>query len=698
MSESTHPTNPLLQPWDAPHGLPPFDRIAPEHFGPAFEVAMQQHRDELDAIASQSQAPTFENTVAAFDRTGRLLGRIESVFYNLTASHTSPALQAVQRDMAVPLAAHNNAVFMNAQLFSRLDALHARNDALGLSAEQTRLLQRLHLDFVMAGARLQGDNRARYAQVMEQLATLTTRFGQNVLHDESSYQLILKTEDDLAGLPDFVRAAARQAAVDRGVNDAWVITLSRSVIVPFLTFSHRRDLREQAWRAWVSRGEHGGKHDNREVARQILELRAEQARLHGYATYADYALVDRMAGTQKAVKGLLDEVWPRALKAVEREAQMLREAMADAGARQGGQAHIEPWDWRYWAEKVRVARFAVDDAEVKPYFQLDRVAQAAFECAGRLFGLTFTHHPQFPVYHPDVKAYEVKDATGAVVGVFLQDNFARASKRSGAWMSSLRWQNRNAPSSPNDSGHVGTELPIILNNNNFAKGAPGAPTLLGLDDVRTLFHEFGHGLHGLLSNVTYDRLSGTQVLRDFVELPSQLFEHWAQEREVLKRHAVHWETGEPIPDDLLERIERARRFNQGYETVRYTASALVDMAVHALPQPPQDLCAFEAQLLEEAGLPHGVGLNHRLVHFQHLFSSAGYAAGYYVYLWAEVLDADAFDAFVEAGHAFDPQVATALRQFIYGSGNSLEPSVAFAKFRGRAPQVEPMLRKKGLVE
>ena len=687
--------NPLLQTWHTPHGLPPFDQIQPEHFGPAFEAAMQMHREELDAIATQSQEPTFENTVAAFDRTGRLLGRIESVFYNLTASHTSPALQAVQREMAVPLAAHNNAVFMNAKLFARLDALHARRDALGLSAEQLRLLERLHLDFVMAGARLQGDSRARYAQVMEQLATLTTQFGQNVLHDESTYQLVLKSEADLAGLPDFVRAAARQAAADRGVQDGWVITLSRSLIVPFLTFSERRDLREQAWQAWVSRGEHEGEHDNREVARQILVLRGEQARLHGYATYADYALVDRMAGTQQAVKGLLDEVWPRALQAVEREAQMLREAMTDAGARQGAAPVIEPWDWRYWAEKVRVARYAVDDAEVKPYFQLDRVVQAAFECAGRLFGLNFTHQPAFPVYHPDVKAYEVKDASGQAVGVFLQDNFARSSKRSGAWMSSLRWQNRNAPET---AGGVGSELPIILNNNNFAKGAPGAPTLLGLDDVRTLFHEFGHGLHGLLSNVTYDRLSGTQVLRDFVELPSQLFEHWAQEREVLKRHAVHWQTGQAIPDDLIERIERARRFNQGYETVRYTASALVDMAVHAMPQPPQDLCAFEAQMLQDAGLPHGVGLNHRLVHFQHLFSSAGYAAGYYVYLWAEVLDADAYDAFLEAGHAFDPQVAAALRKFIYGSGNSLEPGVAFANFRGRAPKVEPMLRKKGLIE
>jgi len=705
-----HPTpNPLLQPWDTPHGLPPFSRFEPAHFQPAFEAAMQAHHGELQAIAQQAEAPSFDNTVAALDRSGRLLGRIESVFFNLTASETSPALQAVQREMAGPLAAHANSVYMNAALFARVDALHAVRDTLGLSPEQLRLLERIHFDFVSSGARLKSDAQQRYAAVMEELARLTTLFGQNVLHDEASYQLVLRTEDDLAGLPDFVRDAARQAARDRGLQDdaqAHVITLSRSLIVPFLTFSARRDLREQAWRAWTSRGEHPGEHDNREVARAILKLRGEQARLHGYASFADYALVDRMAGTQQAVRQLLDEVWPRALAAVERERQMLRAAMVDAG--QGADTVIEPWDWRVWAEKVRVARYAVDDAEVKPYFQLDRMVQAAFDCAGRLFGLQFTHRPDLPVYHPDVKAYEVRDAAGQVCGIFLQDNFARPGKRSGAWMSSLRWQNRNVPQGVALQSHAGAplavdaggaEIPVILNNNNFAKGAPGAPTLLSMDDVRTLFHEFGHGLHGLLSNVTYERLSGTQVLRDFVELPSQMFEHWTSEPVVLKQHARHWQTDEPIPDELLERIQRARRFNQGYETVRYTASALVDMAVHSLTdeEPPADLCAFEAQELQRLDLPHGVGLNHRLVHFQHLFSGSGYAAGYYVYLWAEVLDADAFDAFVEAGDPFDPQVAQALQRFIYGSGNSLEPRAAFAAFRGRSAQVEPMLRKKGLI-
>ena len=684
----SHDTNPLLQDWTAPHGLPPFADIRPEHFAPAFEAAMQQHRDELRAIATESAAPSFDNTLAAFDRSGRLLGRIATVFYNLTASETSAELQAVQRAMAAPLAAHNSATYMDMALFARVDALHRDRAALGLAPEQRRLLERVHLDFVRAGARLEPAAQQRYAEVMQELAALTTRFAQNVLHDESAFQLVLRTEDELAGLPDFVRAAARQAAAERGLDadNGHVITLSRSLVVPFLTFSARRDLREQAWRAWTSRGEHAGDHDNRDVARQILRLRNEQARLHGHASYADYALTDTMAGNHASVQRLLDEVWPRALKAVQRERAALEEVMAAAGAT----GTIESWDWRFWAEKVRQQRYALDDAEVKPYFLLDNVVQAAFDCAQRLFGLRFAPRADLPLYHPDVRAYEVTDADGALVGVFLQDNFARASKRSGAWMSALRWQSRNG----------GFRAPVILNNNNFAKGAPGAPTLLSLDDARTLFHEFGHGLHGLLSDVTYERLSGTQVLRDFVELPSQLFEHWITEPEVLKKHARHWQTGAPIPDDLVRRMQAARRFNQGYETVRYTASAIVDMAVHALPdaEPPADLCAFEAQVLQQHGLPPGVGLNHRLVHFQHLFSSSGYAAGYYVYLWAEVLDADGYGAFREAGNPFDPQVAAALRRYIYGAGNSLEPGAAFAAFRGRAPTVQPLLDKRGLLE
>jgi peptidyl-dipeptidase Dcp len=692
------PDNPLLQPWLAPHGLPPFDQIQPAHFEPAFQAAMQQHLDELQHIVDTPAPPSFDNTVAAFDRSGRLLGRVEAVFSNLTASHTNPELQAVQRRVAAPLARHDSTVYLNEPLYRRIDALHAQRDALGLTPEQRRLLERVHLDFVRAGAQLQGPERQRHATVMSQLAELTTRFAQNVLHDESNWRLELHTEADLAGLPDFVRAAARQAADERGLAGGHVITLSRSLVVPFLTFSERADLRERAWRAWTSRGEHEGPCDNREVARSILRLRHERARLHGHASFADFALADTMAGTRGAVQRLFDEVWPRALSALQLEQQALQEQMATARA----SGPIEAWDWRYWAEKVRQLRFAVDEAEVKPYFQLEAMVHAAFDCAHRLFGLRFVPRADLPVYHPDVKAYEVHDAQGQVVGLFLQDNFARSSKRSGAWMSSLRWQNRNAPDASGAFRHAPlamAELPVILNNNNFAKGAPGEPTLLSLDDARTLFHEFGHGLHGLLSNVTFERLSGTQVLRDFVELPSQLFEHWLSEPEVLRKHARHCRTGQPMPEALMQRLQAASRFNQAYETVRYTASAIVDMAVHARTEaePPADLCAWEAALMQQVGLPPGVGQNHRLVHFQHLFAGSGYAAGYYVYLWAEVLDADGYEAFREAGNPFDPRLADALRRYIYGSGNSLEPGAAYAAFRGRGPTVAPLLRKKGLL-
>jgi peptidyl-dipeptidase Dcp len=583
------------------------------------------------------------------------------------------------------MAAHSNAIYLNERLFARLDQLHESRASLGLTPEQQRLLEQLHSDFVRAGARLRGADRERFAALNERLAALMTAFGQNVLADESAFRLTLASEADMAGLPAFVRDAARQAAADRGLAGA-VITLSRSLIVPFLTFSQRRDLREAAWRAWTTRGEHDGPTDNRAVIHEILELRAEQAALLGFASFADYALANTMARTHGAVMRLLDDVWSRALPALERErAELLAQMKA-----QGVTHTIEPWDWRYWAEQVRQRSYAIDDAEVKPYFPLERMVAAAFDCAERLFGVRFVKRERLELYHPDVDAYEVRGRDDELVGVFLHDNFARPSKRSGAWMSHYRQQTKNG----------GAVTPIVVNNNNFAKSAPGQPTLLSFDDVRTLFHEFGHGLHGLLSNVGYERLSGTNVLRDFVELPSQLFEHWTSEPEVLRRHARHVTTGEPIPDALIERLKRARRFGQAFETVRYTASALTDMAVHALPQGrvPADPMAFEAQVLKERGLPSGVGVNHRFTHFQHLFYGSSYAAGYYVYLWAEVLDADAFDAFTEAGSAFDAAVAQKLLKHIYAAGDSVEPGATYEAFRGRAARIESMLEKKGLLQ
>ena len=679
--------NPLLETWRSPLGLPPFAETTPEHFMPAFTVALKMHRDELDAIATNAAEPTFENTLAAFDKSGRLLTRIEQMFYNLTASETSPALQAVERDMAAPMAAHTNAIYMHAGLFKRVDALYNQRASLGLTTEQIRLLERVHLDFVRAGARLDADAQARYGKITEKLAELTTQFAQNVLADEAAYRLVLHSKSDLAGLPDSLRTNARQAATERGI-DGFVITISRSLIVPFLTFADNRQLRERAYKAWTGRGEGfnegASQFNNTPIIAEIMALRLEQANLHGFASYTDYALSDTMAGNHAAVHDLLMKVWLPAKEIALHECEALQ-AMALS---RNEQIEIAPWDWRYYAEKVRQARFDIDDALVKPYFSLDRMVEAIFDCANRLFGLRFVYKPETRAYHPDVKVYEVHNADGSLLGVFLHDNFSRSTKRGGAWMSNYRSQSRV-------DGEV---TPIIVNNNNFAKGAEGQPTLLSFDDARTLFHEFGHGLHGLLSNVHYERLSGTNVLRDFVELPSQLFEHWLSEPEVLKRHARHVETGEAIPDALMARLKASRQFNQGFETVEYTSSALVDLALHAqTSMVALDIAKFEAQQLAAIGMPKQILMRHRLPHFGHLFSSDSYASQYYVYLWAEVLDADGFDAFNEAGNPFDVATAQRLRKFIYSSGNTIEPTEAYRAFRGRAPSVTPMLKKRGLL-
>ena len=679
-------TNALLIQADSPLALPAFDRIRPADFAPALQRAMQLHRAEVAALGAHPDAPDFDNVAAAFDRSGALLQRVQSVFSNLAASATSPALQAVQRELAGPLSAHWSAVQQDAALFARLDALHQQRHSLGLSEEQHRLVERLHLDFVRAGARLAPAARAEFAANAGRLAELCTRFGQNVLHDESRFALPLPDEAAMAGLPASVRAAATQAARDRGLGHP-VITLGRSLVLPFLSFSQRRDLREAVWRAWVGRGEQPGEHDNRPVAQQILALRQRQAELMGCANFAEFKLMDTMAGQPARVWALLDEVWQRALPALEAERGLLRQAMADAGA----DPALQAWDWRYWAEQVRQQHYAVDEAALKPYFALPNMVAAAFECAQRLFGLHFALRPDLQAYHPDVDVYQVQGADGQVLGLFLHDNFARPTKRSGAWMSTLAEQHRNGA-----DGSIG--LPVVLNNNNFAKASPGQPTLLGPDDVRTLFHEFGHGLHGLLSQVHYSRLSGTHVLRDFVELPSQLYEHWGVEREVLRRHARHWQTGEALPEAWLDRLHAARRFGQAYETVRYTASAIVDLAIHQQRTPVPDIVAFEARLMAERGLPADAGMNHRLPHFQHLFSGDSYAAGYYVYLWAEVLEADAWEAFEEAGSAFDPGLAQRLKDCIYSRGNSVAPDAAFRDFRGRDPQVAAMLRGRGLID
>ena len=674
--------NPLLGPWTAPYGLPPFDRIRPEHFPPAFDVSMRAHRDAVAAIAGDRSPPTFDNTVAALDRAGRAQARLEHVFHTLTSSATSPELEAVEREIAPRLAAHRQAILTDAGLYARLDELHSRRDALGLDAGSRMLVERFHLDFTLAGAKLDETSRRRVAAIVERLAALNTAFRQNVRHDEETRGLLLRDEAQLAGLPAELRASAREAAIDRGEPDAWFVTMSRSAVVPFLSHADRRDLRERAFRMWTSRGEHGGEHDNRPVAREILSLRRELARLHGHRTYGDYALGDRMARTPGAVAGLLERVWRPARE----KALAERDALADHARALGATHPIEPWDWRYYAEKVRHERYAYDEDEVRPYFPLERMTEAMFDCAGRLFGLAFVPRAGLPVWHPDVRAYEVRRG-GRVVGLFMADNFLRQGKRSGAWMSYLREQS-------NSDGEV---LPVILNNNNFVEAPAGEPTLLSADDVRTLFHEFGHGLHGLLSNTAWERLSGTNVLQDFVELPSQLYERWAFEPSVLAKHARHARTGEPIPAALVERMNAARRFNQGFETVEYVASALVDMALHSAEGGDVDIGTFEQNELARIGMPGEIVMRHRLPHFEHVFAGSWYAAGYYVYLWAEVLEADGWDAFVEAGDVFDRATAGRLERYVYSAGGTLAPDAAYRAFRGRDPVVEPMLADRGLV-
>ncbi|MGQ9367508.1 M3 family metallopeptidase [Azospirillum sp. ST 5-10] len=670
--------NPFFETWTTPFGLPPFDRIRPEHFAPAFERGMAEHAAEVEAIAGNPEAPTFANTVEAMERGGRLLNRVSHVFYNLNSSHTDDALEAVAREVAPKLAQHHMRVALNAALFARVDDLFERRAALGLEPDQLRLLEREHLGFVRSGARLDPDAKARMSAVSERLATLHTLFAQNVLHDEKAWQLVLD-EADLAGLPTFARAAAAQAARERGLEGRYVVTLARSSVEPFLTFSARRDLRRTAFEAWTARGGNPGDHDNTPLIREIVALRAEQARLLGYASYADYRLDDTMAKDTGAVAALLQQVWEPA----KRKAAAERADLQEAARAEGLNEPIAPWDWRYYAEKVRQAKYELDEAEIKPYFVLENMVQAAFDCAGRLFGVSFVPRTDLPLYHPDVRAYEVRDRDGAHVGLFLHDNFARAGKRSGAWMSSYRDQ----------ESFDGPVAPIIVNNNNFARGEP---TLLSFDDAETLFHEFGHGLHGLLSRVRYPSQSGTSVRRDFVEFPSQVFEHWLAAPEILRRYARHHETGEPIPEALLRKLLAARTFNQGFATVEYTAAALLDLEFHTRADTQDlDVAAFEAAVLDKIGMPAEIVVRHRPAHFQHLFAGSGYAAGYYAYLWAEVLDADGFAAFTEAGDVFDERLAAGLKA-IYSAGDTRDPMELYAAFRGRAPKIDALLEQRGL--
>jgi len=667
-------SNPILSDWDTPFQIAPFDAISDEDFAPALELALAAHRDEISAITEDPEPPTFENTIEALEAAGSALDKVLSVFFSVAGADSNPRRQELQRAFSPKLAAHYSEISANTALFARVAALWDQRRRLDLTPEQERVLMLTHRGFVRAGAALEGEAAERMKAIKGRLATLGTQFTQNLLADERDWRMEL-SEDDLEGLPEFVIRSARTAGAELGAKGP-VITLSRSLIVPFLQFSPRRDLREKAYRAWAARGANDGETDNRAIAAEILALREEREKLLGYDNFAAYKLETEMAKTPQAVKELLMQVWGPARAQAEADAAVLTALMQDDGLN----GELEPWDWRYYAEKRRKAEYDLDESELKPYLQLDRMIAAAFSCANRLFGLAF-RPLDVPLYHPDCRAWEVT-RNGRHVGVFIGDYFARGSKRSGAWCSAMRGQAKFPE----------RQAPVVINVCNFAKGDPA---LLSYDDARTLFHEFGHALHQLLSNVTYESISGTSVARDFVELPSQLYEHWLEVPEVLSEFATHVDTGAPMPDALRDKVLKAANFDMGFQTVEYVASALVDLAFHD-GAAPADPMAKQAEVLAGIGMPRAIGMRHATPHFAHVFAGDGYSSGYYSYMWSEVMDADAFAAFEEAGGAFDPDRAQALERHILSAGGSDEPEALYTAFRGRLPGVEALLRGRGL--
>ena len=674
--------NPFFEDWTAlPFQAPPFERIKTEDFQPAFARGMSDHSAEIVAIATNAEPATFANTIEAMELSGAILNRVSSVFFNLTGSNTNEALQAIELDVAPKLARHNSEIYLNQALFARIDTLYQSRVSLGLAADQLRLLERYHLDFVRAGAKLDEAGRTRLAAIDEQLSTLSTQFDQNLLADTAAWTMTLNGEADLAGLPDALRSAALQAGADLGHPNTHVITLQRSSVEPFLQYSTRRELRERAFKAWAARGDNDNQWNNKAIIRQILTLRTERAHLLGYTNYASYALDDRMAKTPEAAYALMRRVWtPAVARANEERADYQR--MIDA---ERGGFRLEAWDWRFYAERVREQRYNIDENEVRPYLQFERILEGAFYTANRLFRISFNERHDIAVYHPDVRVYEVKNAQSETIGLYLCDPFMRPSKQSGAWMNSFQVQQRLG----------GRRLPIIVNVWNYSKPQAGQPALISWDDAETIFHEFGHALHGLLSSVNYPMQSGTNVARDYVEFPSQVMEHWFSQRETLKRFAVNTQ-GQAMPDALIERLHAAQTFNQGFATVEFLSSSLIDMDLHMQNSIPQnfDVDAFEQAELVRLNQPREIIPRHRPTHFSHIFAG-GYAAGYYGYLWAEVLDADAFEAFTATGDPFNPELAHRFLDYVFAAGDLRDPADAYRLFRGREPDPAALMRFRG---
>ncbi len=678
--------NPLLAPWTGPYGgVPPFANVKVAHFKPALEAAMDAMRKEIAAIADNTAPPTFENTIAALEDSGRTFDRVETIYGVWSSTMNDEEFKAVEREMAPKLAAFEDEIVQNEKLFKRVAAVYESPEKAKLTPEQQRLTWRRWNTLVRAGAKLDAPTKKRMTEINQRLASLYTTFSQNVLADEEGYALVLETEADLAGLPDSLKSGAAAAAEARGHKGKWAIANTRSAMEPFLTYSTRDDLREKVWKSYVNRGDNNDAHDNKKIITEVLKLRAERAKLLGYPTHAHWRLENAMAKTPERAMALMEEVWAPAVARV-------REEVADMQAianKSGAKRKIAPWDYRFYAEKVRKAKYDLDEGEVKNYLQLEKLREGRFWVAGELFGFTFTPVTDAPVYHPDVRVWEVKEkASGKHVGLWYFDPYARPGKRSGAWMNAYRDQERF-------KGEVTT---IVSNNANFVKGKDGEPVLISWSDARTLFHEFGHALHGLSSNVTYPTLAGTHVARDYVEFPSQLLEHWVSTPEVLSRFALHHRTGAPMPKELSAKIEKAATFNQGFSTVEYLSAALVDMKLHLAGDRDIEPAAFEKETLTALGMPAEIVMRHRTPQFSHVFAGDGYSAGYYSYLWSDTLTADAYNAFTEAKGPYDPAVAERLRKNVFSVGDTVDPAEGYRAFRGKDASTEPLMKKRGFAK
>ena len=678
--------NPLIAPWSGLWGgVPPFDLAKTAVIAPALEAGMREQLDAIARITADSAPPSFENTIAALERSGRTFGRVKSIYDTLTACMSDEPLRAVEKEMSPKLAAFDDRIYQDEKLFARIAAIYEARESSGLTPEQQRLTWLMYTNFVRGGAKLAPDAKRELATINQKLAEFTTAFSQNLLASESDEVVFLTDASDTAGLPDDIKAAAAEAATARGKSGQWAIQNTRSSVDPFLAFASRRDLREQVWRMFIGRGD-GGAHDNNTIVTETLALRARRAQLLGYATHAHWRVEHAMAKTPERALALMEAVWKPAVARVREEVADMQ-ALAD---REGAGIKIEPWDYRYYAEKVRAAKYDLDKSEIMPYLQLEKLREGMFYTAHELFGLEFRplETGRVPVYHPDVRVWEVVDGNGTHVGLWYFDPFARSGKRSGAWMSDYRGQER----------FDGTVTPIVSNNCNYMPGRPGEPVLISWDDATTLFHEFGHALHGLLSSVNYPSLAGTNVARDFVEFPSQLLEHWLSTPEVLERFALHFETGRPIPKELVVRLKRAATFNEGFRTVEFLASALVDMKLHLAGDRRIDPAQFERETLTELAMPREIVMRHRTPQFLHLFGSDGYSAAYYSYLWADTLTADAWEAFTEAGSPWDKAVARRLRDHVFTVGNTIDPTDTYRAFRGRDAGIEALMRKRGFAK